>query len=124
MSCVEPMYRRPSVGSFTDVYGSALFTRYVDESRHKAVIAISVDRWWETHYRYMNSAVRHRPRSLFGGHAWVRVRRSGHCLLRGESPRREKADSRGDHQRTSRASKRRTQSLNGFPIVLAILLEF
>src|SRR5437879_10357069 len=124
MCGIEPVYRRPAVSSLTYVRGDPLFSRHVDENWYKAVIAISVDRWWEADYRDINAAVRHCTRGLFGSHARVRVRRNGHGFLCGDFCRRQKPDPGGDDQRASRSRKYRPQGLNGFSIVLAVLLEF
>src|SRR5260370_24889211 len=47
MSSIEPVNGRPAVEALADVCRSSFLTRHIDESRHKAVIAIAVDRWWK-----------------------------------------------------------------------------
>src|ERR1700735_2750025 len=105
MRGIEPVCRRPAVSSFIYVRGDPLFSRYVDENWYEAVIALSVDRWWETHHGHINAAVSDCPRGLFGSHPWVRVRKNGHGFLCGDLSRRQKTDPGGDDQRASRSSK-------------------
>src|SRR5260370_36107976 len=42
---LEPVHCGPAVKPVAHIRRDALFTRDADESRHKAVIAISMDRW-------------------------------------------------------------------------------
>src|SRR6266404_8069179 len=64
MSSIEPMHCRPAVEPLADVGRSSFLTRYIDESRHKAVIAIAVNRRRKPHNRHAHSKIRNCARSF------------------------------------------------------------
>src|SRR5689334_9059150 len=59
MSSIEPVHCGPAVKPLADVCRGSFLTCYIDENRHKAVIAIAVDRWWKPHNRHAHATIRH-----------------------------------------------------------------
>src|SRR5260370_33739435 len=62
VSSIEPVHCGPAVKPVAHIRRDALFTRDADESRHKAVIAISMDRWREGQHLHTHATGGHRAR--------------------------------------------------------------
>src|SRR5215475_2575056 len=63
---IEPVHSRPAVEPVVDAGRDALFSRYVDENRDQAMIAIAMDRGRKTNNRHAHLAHCRRICCLFG----------------------------------------------------------
>src|SRR5580704_13662074 len=119
MGGIESVYRRPAIESVADIRRDALFTCNADQQWNEAVIAVTVDRWWQTYHGHAHATRRHRSGCLFRSYAGNGTG-CGHIFFGSEAATRKKPGPRGDDQGAVRASERRAESLNGVPVCLTV----
>ena len=124
MRDIEPVSRRPTIGSITDIAGHAFFTGDVDQSDHEAVISVAMTRWGESHRGGSNALLRQVDRELGrtqpgdgpSTHGQHRSIGTDAVVLGRQLAKRKAKHARGNEERAVRSGQDITEGLDDLTI--------